>query len=203
MRSLAVVPLIPLVALLTLAGCSVIPSAASGSPSARPSPTRTDTVGGGASDPAAPPVSATAPAGQGQAAPADFPCNLYPMLAISDLTGWKVTKATPVTAVGDPTQRSCDYSTGDGVHEFWTEVATTNAAAHLQTWSLIENTGGPVSGVGDQAWGDDSELAAVIDGVYVEAGDQSDANDDSVALAHIGIAKLTLMVESLQAAALG
>ena len=133
---------------------------------------------------------------------ADFPCNLYPKSAIADLTGFKITKAVAVTAVGEPDQKSCLYETADGSHEFATEIALSNAAGHLQTWSLIENTGHAISGIGDSAWGDDSQLAAVYGSVYVEAGDQSDASNDDATLVNIGIDKLELLIGGLWAATL-
>jgi hypothetical protein len=153
-------------------------------------------------DPTSPLPSDGASAGSGGTGAADFPCNLYPKASISDLTGFKIATATPVTAVGEPDQKSCLYDTADGSHEFATEIALSNASAHLQTWSLIENTGAAVPDVGDLAWGDDSQLAAVFGSVYVEAGDQSDASNESTPLVHIGIDKLELLIGGLYAATL-
>jgi hypothetical protein len=182
------------VAIVALAGCSV-GSLAGGTQPAGGSPTSSSKSS--AKSPAS-----GASSGSGGSSAADFPCNLYSLSAISDLAGFKVVQAQEITAVNQPDQKSCEYTTADGSHTFATEIALSNGPAHLQIWTQIENTGGPVSGVGDSAWGDDSDLAATFGNVYVEAGDESDASDDSVKLANIGLNRLTLMVESLHAATL-
>jgi predicted small lipoprotein YifL len=188
-----------------LAGCSLGPlaggPAASGGTS--PSPTRTDHV---SNDDSSSPKASTGDGDlskpSGSASAADYPCNLYPISVISDLMGMKMQTANPVTAVGEPDQKSCLYdTTQDGGHEFAVEIAMSNGPAHLSTWKLIQGTGGPVSDVidADDAWGDDSELAAVYGNIFIEAGDQSDASNESATLVHIGLDKLTLMVGGLYA----
>jgi len=133
----------------------------------------------------------------GSASAKNYPCNLYPISVISDLMGITMKTANPVTAVGEPDQKTCLYdTTADGGHEFAVEVAMSNGPSHLATWKLVQDTGGPVSDVidADEAWGDDSELAAVYGNVFIEVGDQSDAINDSATLVKIGLDKLTLMV---------
>jgi len=185
-----------------LAGCSLGPLAGgpAASGGASPSPTRTDHVS--ASD--APGDSSTSKPfstgdlshPKGDASAKDYPCNLYPISEISYLMGMKLQTAHPVTAVGEPDQKTCLYdTTADGGHEFAVEIAMSNGPAHLATWKLIEDTGGPVAGVGDAAWGNDSELAATFGDIFIEAGDQSDASNDSATLVNIGLDKLTLLVE--------
>jgi hypothetical protein len=189
-----------------LAGCSLGPlgSGTAASGSASPSPTRTDSVStdDSASPKAGPGGSIADPTGSKNAD--DYPCNLYSPATISDFAGFTVTKATAVTAVGEPDQKSCLYDSGDGSHEFATEIALSNGPAHLSAWKLIQDTGGPVADVidADDTWGDDSELAAVYGNVFIEAGDQSDASNESATLANIGVDKLTLMVGGLYSSTL-
>jgi len=194
----------------SLAGCSLGPFAGgTASDGASPSPTRTDHVS--ASD--APGGSSTTQPGStgdlshpsGNASAKDYPCNLYPISIISYLMGMKMETANPVTAVGEPDQKTCLYDTkADGGHEFAVEIAMSNGPAHLSTWKLIQDTGGPVSDVedADAAWGDDSELAATFGNIFIEVGDQSDASNDSATLVHIGLDKLTLMLEGVYASTL-
>jgi hypothetical protein len=211
MRLRSFIASVALAVLVTsLAGCSLGPFAGgTASGGASPSPTRTDHVSAsdapGGSSTTQPLSTGDLAHPKGDASAKDYPCNLYPISVISYLMGMKMETANPVTAVGAPDQKSCLYDTkADGGHEFAIEVAMSNGPAYLANWKLIQGTGGPVSDVidADQAWGDDSELAAVYGNVFIEAGDQSDASNDSATLVKIGLDKLTLLVGGVYASTL-
>jgi hypothetical protein len=104
--------------------------------------------------------------------------------------------AKPITAVGKASQLSCEYGDTSG-HSFGILTDTSNPSDHLTIFSEIENTGGPVSGIGDSAWGNDSELAVVFGNDFVQLSDDSDANDDSAVLTNIGLDKLKQMAKQV------
>jgi hypothetical protein len=115
---------------------------------------------------------------------------------IKGATGYDVIKALPITAVGKASQLSCEYGDANG-HSFGILTDTSGAGDHLRIFSEIENTGGPVTGIGDSAWGNESEVAVVFGNDFVQLSDDSDADDDSAVLANIGLDKLKQMVQQV------
>jgi hypothetical protein len=125
-----------------------------------------------------------------------FPCNVFSLDEIRAATGYGVIKAQPITAVGKASQLSCEYADASG-HSFGILTDTSDPGDHLRIFSEIENTGGPVTGIGDSAWGNQSELAVVFGNDFVQLSDDSDADDDSAVLANIGLDKLKAMVKQV------
>lgn len=181
------VPPVILSAALALVGCAAASS----------TPPPTGNASGAASPaPSAPPAAATSGA---DTTTGPFPCNVFSLSDIKEATGYDVVVAKPITAVGKASQVSCEYVDAAN-HSFGIMTDTSNAADHLNIFSLIENTGASVSGFGDSAWGNDSNLAVVFGNDYVQLSDDSDAEDESAVLANIGLAKLEDMAQRVHSA---
>ncbi|OFE18670.1 hypothetical protein BA895_00165 [Humibacillus sp. DSM 29435] len=131
-------------------------------------------------------------------APGSFPCNVFSLADIKAATGYDVVIAKPIVAVGDSSQRSCEYVDAQN-HAFGVMARKGHASAALQVFSEIEGTGGPVKGIGDSAVGNQSELGVVFGDDYVQVSDDSDASDDSMALAKVGLDHLKGMVLKVHA----
>ncbi|MEP6480613.1 MAG: hypothetical protein ABJA94_01255 [Rhodoglobus sp.] len=171
-------------AAIGLAGCSTVSS--SDAPGQAP---------GGATSAATQPA-----AGSGADAEAGpFPCNMFSLSDIKAATGYDVLVAKPITAVGKASQLSCEYVDSSN-HAFGIETDTSNAVDHLRIFSEIENTGAAVTGIGDSAWGNDSNLAVAFGDDYVQLSDESDAADDSAVLSNIGLDNLKKMAQQVHAA---
>ncbi len=135
------------------------------------------------------------------AASAGFPCSLFCLAEIKAATGYDVVvaklEATPARATINLQQCHCV----DGKkHVFTVPARKGEAAAALKMHSKIEDIGGPVTGIGDSAIGNQSGLAVVFGDDYVEVADESDILDDSVTLANVGLDKLKQMVLKVHAA---
>lgn len=178
------VPTVVLSAALALAGC------AAAAPSSAPSSAST---GAASSAPSLPPAASGADAKTGP-----FPCNVFSLSDIKAATGYDVVVARPITAVGKASQVSCEYVDAAN-HSFGILTDTSNPGNHLSIFSMIENTGATVTGIGDSAWGNDSNLAVVFGNDYVQLADDSDANDDSAVLAIIGLDRLKEMAQKVHA----
>lgn len=85
-------------------------------------------------------------------------------------------------------------------HAFTVTARKGDATGALKMHSKIEGAGGPVTGIGDSAVGNQSKLAVVFGDDYVEVADNSDAVDDSVTLANVGLDKLKQMALKVHAA---
>ena len=179
------VPAVVLSAALALAGCAT--EAPPGTPSiAAP--------GNASSAPSAPPGSSGSGAKTGP-----FPCNVFSLSDIKAATGYDVLVAKPITAVGKASQLSCEYVDAAN-HSFGIMTDTSNPGDHVNIFSMIENTGGAITEIGDSAWGNDSNLAVVFGNDYVQLSDDSDATDESAVLANIGLDKLEKMAQQVHAA---
>lgn len=180
------VPAFVLSAALALAGCSTaIPTTA--------------TPPSGATG-AASPASSVPPAASGaDSKTGPFPCNVFSLSDIKAATGYDVIVAKPITAVGKASQVSCEYADAAN-HSFGIMTDTSNPSDHLNIFSMIQNTGAAVTGIGDSAWGNASNLAVVFGNDYVQLSDESDATDESAVLANIGLKKLELMAQRVHAA---
>lgn len=121
------------------------------------------------------------------------------MSEIKAATGYDVVQAQPITAVNDTSQRSCEYVDAKK-HAFGLQTKRGGGAAELRLFSEIEGTGGPVSGIGDSAVGNQSELGVVFGDDYVQVSDDSDATDESTVLANVGLDNLRQMVLKVHAA---
>lgn len=131
-------------------------------------------------------------------ASAAFPCSVFSLADIGAATGYDVVIAKPIVAVNDSSQRSCEYIDAQR-HAFGVMTRKGGAAAALQVFSEIEGTGGPVTGIGDSAVGNQSELGVVFADDYVQVSDDSDASNDSATLAKVGLDKLKQMVRKVHA----
>lgn len=138
---------------------------------------------------AKPPTSTPPPS----AASGAFPCSVFSLADIKAATGYDVVVAKPIVAIGDSSQRSCEYVDVKN-HAFGVMTRKGHASAALQVFSEIEGTGGPVKGIGDSAVGNQSELGVVFADDYVQVSDDSDATNDSIALANVGLDNLKRMV---------
>lgn len=127
-----------------------------------------------------------------------FPCSVFSLADIKAATGYDVVAAKPITAVGEAGKVSCEYVDA-ARHAFGIETDPAHGAANLQVFSEIAGTGAPVTGIGDSAWGNDSELAVTFGDTFVQISDDSDAEDESVQLAHVGLDKLKEMVLQVHA----
>jgi hypothetical protein len=186
--SRVLIPILLFAGVTALTGCSVASPGTGSGPS------------GGAS--AGSSTSASASGGTGSAADAPsgpFPCNQFSLSYIKKISGYNIIAAKPISAVGNDAKKSCEYSDGAS-HSIGIETAPGEGAAALQIFSEIENTGGPVTGIGDSAWGNESELAVVFGTDYVNVTDDSDVDDDSATLANIGLDTLKQMVLKVHAA---
>ncbi|MEO7123874.1 MAG: hypothetical protein ABI400_12325 [Lacisediminihabitans sp.] len=179
------VPTVFFSAALVLAGCAA--EASSSAPS-------TAASGAASSAPSAPPAASESDAKTGP-----FPCNVFSLSDIKTATGYDVLVAKPITAVGKASQVSCEYVDAAN-RSFGIMTDTSNAGDHLNVFSLIENTGSAVTGIGDSAWGNDSNLAVSFGNDYVQLSDDSDAEDESAVLANIGLEKLKEMAQRVHAA---
>lgn len=186
-RSHVLFPAVVLSAALALVGCAAGNTSGNGNNGTDAAPGKTSSA-------------PSAPSGQsGSAKTGPFPCNVFSLSDIKAATGYDVVVAKPITAVGKDSQTSCEYVDAAG-HSFGIMTDTSDAADHLNIFSLIENTGQAVSGIGDSAWGNDSNLAVVFGNDYVQLADDSDADDENAVLANIGLDKLKEMAQQLHAA---
>jgi hypothetical protein len=178
------IPILLIAGVTALTGCSVASPGAGSNPTSGASASASTSAGAGSET--------DAPSGP-------FPCNQFSLSYIKKISGYGVTVAQPISAVGNAAKKSCEYSDGRG-HSIGIEAAPGEGAAALQIFSEIENTGGPVTGIGDSAWGNESELAVVFGTDYVNVTDDSDVDDDSATLANIGLDTLKQMVLKVHAA---
>lgn len=123
-------------------------------------------------------------------ASATFPCSMFSLTDIKAATGYNVVVAEPIATSGNSiTIRSCEFVDAKK-HAFGVTSRKGGAAFALKLSSEIAGTGGPVTGIGDSSIGNQSELGVVFGDDYVEVAHDSDANDDSVTLANVGLDRL-------------
>lgn len=146
---------------------------------------------------AAPTASPSVPTGE-DAKSGPFPCNVFSLSDIKAATGYRINSAKPIAAVNDPTKKSCAYVDTSSRHSLGILTQTSKAAAALQFATQIEGTGGPVTGIGDSAWGDDNFLGVVFGDQYVQVADTSDSTG-STATSKIGLDTLKTMVKQVHA----
>ncbi len=130
--------------------------------------------------------------------PGDFPCSVFSLADIKAATGYDVVVAKPIVAVNDSSQRSCEYVDGKQ-HSFGILTRKSGGPAALKVFSQIEGTGGPVTGIGDSAVGNQSELGVAFADDYVQVSDDSDADDTTQTLANVGLDNLKQMVLKVHA----